>query len=206
MFGKKPTNPSSSPETPPRDPKAESGAPEGQAGYIPIDDFADIEAMAEGAEPEAGKTDAALSQLRAELDDVNDRWRRALADFQNYQRRALQNEQEARRQGVIAVLGSMIPVLDHFDLALSQKPADAAAASIIEGVKVIRGEMIKALEAHGVRLINPAPNSEFDPNKHAALMRQPAEGVEPGRISAVFQPGYELFDRLVRAAKVAVAP
>ncbi|MFN7020074.1 MAG: nucleotide exchange factor GrpE [Phycisphaerales bacterium] len=200
MFGKKNHNPASEPDQPPRRAEADQPAPEGQAGYIPIDDIADFAGDA------GTTTDAALTNLRAELDEVNDKWRRALADFQNYQRRALQNEQEARRQGVIAVLSSMIPVLDHFDVALSQKPADAQESGFLDGVKVIRSEMIKALESHGVRLINPQPNTEFDPNRHAAITHQPAEGVDPGRISAVFQPGYEIFDRVVRAAKVAVAP
>lgn len=200
MFGKKNNNPASETEQPPRRAEADDAAPEGQAGYIPIDDIADFAGDAGTA------TDPALANLRAELEEVNDKWRRALADFQNYQRRALQNEQEAHRQGVIAVLSSMIPVIDHFDVALSQKPADAQQSGFLEGVRVIRSEMIKALEAHGVRLINPQPNAEFDPNRHAAITRQPAEGVDPGRISAVFQPGYEIFDRVVRAAKVAVAP
>lgn len=194
MFGRKNPNAANEPDT-----------PEGQASYIPIDDDAadhQPEASAHGST----EADEMLATVRAELDEVNDKWRRALADFQNYQRRALQNEQEARRQGVTAVLNSVIPVLDHFDMALSQSPGDAASAGIIEGVKVIRTELLKALETHGVRVINPAPNAEFDPVRHQALTQQAGEGVEPGRISAVFQPGYELNDRVVRSAKVAVAP
>jgi len=195
MFGKKNSNPS-------RPDSAGEPSPEGQAGYIPIDDAADLGEQIHGAP----NRDHELAELRGQIDDANDKWMRALADFQNYQRRALQNEQEARRQGTTSVLHSLIPVLDHSDLALAQKPADSASSGIIEGVKVIRQELIKALEAHGVKLINPALNAEFDPNRHSALTHQPAQGVEPGRISGVFQCGYELHERTVRPAKVAVAP
>lgn len=199
MFGKKNNNP-----VPPGNGHDPEGTPEGQAGYVPIDDAADF------SSDSGAPTNELLASLRAELDEVNDRWKRAMADFQNFQRRATQNEQEARRQGVTSVLHSLIPVLDHFDLAIAQSAGAAAgsegAAGVIEGVRVIRGELIKALELHGVKIINPEPNAEFNPNLHNALTQQPAEGVKPGRISSVFQVGYELHDRVVRPAKVAVAP
>ena len=185
---------------PPPDP---SGAPEGQAGYIPIDDAGDLPAGEDLSS--RGATDQRAAEIQAELDSANDRLMRAMADFQNYQRRAHQNEHEARRQGITAVVMSVVPVLDHFDLALNQK-ADASAAGILEGVKVIRAELIRAIEKHGVKVINPAPNDPFDPMRHEAIMQQAADGVEPGHISATFQPGFELGDRPIRSAKVAVAP
>src|SRR6185295_12223080 len=76
----------------------------------------------DGAGPnDGGHADEALEQtaalvqsLTAEREDALEKWKRALADFQNYQRRALENEREARRQGATSVLQSIIPVLDHF--------------------------------------------------------------------------------------------
>lgn len=154
-----------------------------------------------------------IDQLTAERDEAILNWKqaqtdyqRALADYQNFQRRAANNETEAHRQGVTSVLGSILPVLDHFDLALSQKPGDDAASKILDGVKVIRGELIKALENHGIKLIHPQPNDEFDPNRHSAIAQMPAEGIAPGRISFTMQPGYMLGDRVIRSAKVGVAP
>jgi molecular chaperone GrpE len=154
-----------------------------------------------------------IDQITAERDEAIVNWKqaqadyqRALADYQNFQRRAASNETEAHCQGVMSVLGSILPVLDHFDLALSQKPTDEAGLKILEGVRVIRAELIRALEKHGVRLINPQPNDEFDPNKHSAIAQHGAEGVEPGRISVTMQPGYMLGERVIRSAKVGVAP
>jgi molecular chaperone GrpE len=145
-------------------------------------------------------------RLTRERDEAVGQLKRSLADFQNYQRRALQNEQEAKRQGTTGVLMSVLPVLDHFDLALTQPTPDENSRKILDGVKVIRAELLRVLENHGVTLISPAPNDEFDPNRHSAIMQQAAEGVEPGNVSATFQPGYALGDRVIRSAKVAVAP
>lgn len=170
-----------------------------------------------GGEPlEEGDPDVTanlIDQITAERDEAIMSWKqsqsdyqRALADYQNFQRRAAQNETEAHRQGVTSVLGSILPVLDHFDLALTQKPGDEASTKILEGVRVIRSELIRALENHGITLLNPQPNDEFDPNKHSAITQLAAEGVKPGRVSMTMQPGYMLGDRVIRSAKVGVAP
>ncbi len=168
------------------------------------------EPLAEG-DPDA--TADLIDQITAERDEAIMSWKqsqsdyqRALADYQNFQRRAAQNETEAHRQGVTSVLGSILPVLDHFDLALSQKPTDESGTKILEGVRVIRSELIRALENHGITLLNPQPNDEFDPNKHSAITQMAADGVEPGRVSFTMQPGYMLGDRVIRSAKVGVAP
>lgn len=149
---------------------------------------------------------AQLEQAIRESHEFQQQWKRALADLQNFQRRAVTNEQEARRQGVQAVLYSVLPVLDHFDLALAQTTPDDASKRIMEGVKVIRLELLKALQTHGVVLIAPQLNDDFDPNRHSAIMQQSVQGVEPGRISALFQPGYLMGERVIRSAKVGVAP
>jgi molecular chaperone GrpE len=147
-----------------------------------------------------------LVRITKERDEAVTQWKRSLADFQNYQRRALQNEQEAKRQGVTGVLNSVLPVLDHLDQAASQPAPDDACRKIVEGVKVIQQELLRVLEGHGVTFINPQPNDAFDPNRHSAIMQQEAAGVEPGNVSKTFQAGYALGDRVIRSAKVAVAP
>lgn len=163
---------------------------------------------AEGAPVPAPDEDVHTQILRLsqERDEAVMQMKRAMADFQNFQRRSLQNELEARRQGITSVLTSVLPVLDHFDLALTQATPDLASKRIMDGVRVIRGEFLRVLEGQGVTVVNPQPGDEFDPNRHSAIMQQPAPGVLPGRVSATFQPGYALGDRVVRSAKVAVAP
>ncbi len=172
-----------------------------------------------GAEEDTGQSDldaartaeyervlADLANVTLERDQAKSDYLRALAEYQNYQRRALQNEQEAKRQGVTSVLSSILPVVDHFDMALTQKPDSEATQRVIDGVRVIKSELIRALERHGVGLIQPAPGDEPDPTRHSVLMHKPAEGVAPGTISGVMQAGYTLDGRVVRPAMVTVAP
>lgn len=167
-------------------------------------------ACGQGAEPSGERwgdaVDVKLAELEARLADAEAARLRALADFQNYQRRALANEQEAKVQGRTAVVQSMLTLLDHFDIALSQDHTKATAEQIVGGVRMIREEFIKVLQSHGVSLINPARGDEFTPGRHEAIMQQASEGVESGRVVSTFQMGYTLGERVVRPAKVAVAP
>lgn len=157
--------------------------------------------------PEAvERLQAAHEAVKAKAADLMGKYQRSLADFQNYQRRALANEKEAREQAIRGVALSILPVLDHTDLALGQDPAKATAEQMFSGVEAIRAELLKALSGFGIARIEPAPNEPFDPNRHAAVTRQSAHGVQPGHVVATMQAGYALGDRVVRPAMVAVAP
>lgn len=157
--------------------------------------------------PEAvERLQGAYESMKSELSDLLGKYQRALADFQNYQRRALANEREARDQATRSVAQSILPVLDHCDLALAQDPAKATAEQMFMGVEAIRAELLKALAAFGITRIEPGRNDDFDPTRHSAVTRQEAPGVEPGHIVSTLQAGYTLGDRTVRPAMVAVAP
>jgi molecular chaperone GrpE len=147
-----------------------------------------------------------LAQLQERVEELNNRYLRVLADYQNSQRRATTNEQEARRQGVQDVARSILTVLDHFDLALNQDPAKTTPEQLVSGVRVIRQELFRALQSHGLGAISPDPGDEFQPARHEAITHQQAPGVKPGHIAATLQTGYTLGDRVIRPAKVAVAP
>ncbi len=155
------------------------------------------------AEPTVDET---LAELEEKLAAAEEETLRARADFQNYQRRALVNEREAREWGAAGVLKSMVTVLDHFDVALSQNPEKASAEAILNGVELIKGEMLRGLSEHGVSVIEPAPGDELEPGRHEAIGHQPAEGVEAGAISIVVKAGYAIGERVLRPAQVFVAP
>ncbi len=167
-----------------------------------------LEGAPGGGDPSqaAGDIGTRLFQLEVELADWRDKYLRAIADFQNYQRRAIQNEQVAKQQGISSVVQNVVTVLDHFDLALAHDVNNASAEQVIAGVRVIREELIKALTRAGVRIIEPQPNDDFQPGQHEAIMQQDVDGVESGRVAMMFQPGYAMGDRIIRAAKVSVAP
>ncbi|MCW5768908.1 MAG: nucleotide exchange factor GrpE [Phycisphaeraceae bacterium] len=153
---------------------------------------------------------ARVTALESELTDTKNKLLRTVADYQNSQRRALQNEQQAKADGVSRIVSDVAVVLDHFDLALGQDPSKVTPDQLIGGVRVIREELVKILSRNGVALLQPQPNDEFQPGRHEAVMQQPADGIEPGRIVATFQPGFLLTtlagERVIRPAKVAVAP
>lgn len=153
-----------------------------------------------------------VDKLTAERDEAHQRYLRSLADFQNYQKRALQNEQVARAEGTGRVVRDVANVLDHFDLALKQDLAKLGpgAEQVLSGLRVIRDELMKTLAAHGVGLIAPAPDDEFTPGRHEAIMQQADPDVRPGHVVMTLQPGYTLtmagVERVLRPAKVSVAP
>jgi molecular chaperone GrpE len=162
----------------------------------------------EGEGIQATESDAAqqeIARLQAVCDDLNQKYLRTLADYQNSQRRAVSNEREAKQQGITSVVLNVVTVLDHFDLALAQDPAKASVESIVSGVKVIRDELMRVLQNHGVKVIESPRNGEFDPSIHQAVMQVDAPDVEPGRIVATLQPGFLLNDRVIRPATVTVA-
>ncbi|MFN9993545.1 MAG: nucleotide exchange factor GrpE [Phycisphaerales bacterium] len=163
-----------------------------------------------GCDASAQQSPDPAADLRAQLEEANSRALRILADFQNYQRRALQNEEVARQQGKASVVGGVVNVMDHFDMALNVDIAAASAEQILAGVRVIREELLKALQAQGVYPLNPQANEEFMPGRHEAVMQQPAEGVDAGRVVATFRVGYAMQtpsgERVLRPAQVSVAP
>jgi molecular chaperone GrpE len=147
-----------------------------------------------------------LSRLAAERDEAHQKYLRTLADYQNSQRRAVANEREARTQGVTSVVLGVLPVLDHFELALGQDRGAVKADQIMAGVQVIRDELLRVLQKFGVEVVSPMANDEFDPTRHQAVVQQDVEGVEPGHIVATLQAGYAMGDRVVRPATVSVRP
>lgn len=162
------------------------------------------QAGAAAPEPAAGQT--AMDELKRQVDERQAAYLRALADFQNFQRRAGENEVRARDRGIAQVARAIVPVLEQMDLALGHDLKALDAEKLAGAVEMIRRELLKALEGQGISRISPAPGDEFDPMCHEAVMQQPAEGIAPGHIAACFQAGYRHGDSTLRPAKVSVTP
>jgi molecular chaperone GrpE len=156
--------------------------------------------------PEAEEIVGALKDTIAQRDTNHAKLIRSIADLQNYQRRASNNEREAADMARRGVVSSLIPLIDQFEMALMQDPEKVSGETVFKGVGMIRDEFLRVLGGYGVVPIAPVIGDEFNPGDHEALMQQPAEGVEPGRVSFVISTGYKLGDRVVRPAKVGVAP
>jgi molecular chaperone GrpE len=167
------------------------------------------EQVAESSAPADGSPPDEMDELTAlqqERDELFSRLQRVSADYSNYMKRAQNNLSETIELARGDLIKQLLPVLDNFDTALAQEQNGDEARSLREGMRIVRDEFLKALTANGVERIDPSVGEPFDPNVHEAMMRQPAEGVDPNCISMVMQPGYALRGRTLRAAKVAVAP
>lgn len=166
-----------------------------------------------GFEVDPDQTAALIDELTRERDRLSEENKKLLlgaADLQN-QVRVLRETgpkdvSEARRQVLGSVARDVVQALDTFDLALNHDPSTVSAAAIMQGVAAIRDGLLKALAQHGIVPFAPRPNDPFEPGRHEAVMVQPAQGIEPGRIVMAFQVGYALHDRILRPAKVSVAP
>lgn len=157
-------------------------------------------------EPMDDATQGMIDDLQDRLAEAEGRYKRALADYQNFQRRSLENERRSHESGAAGVVERLVPVLDHMRLALEADPAKVTSASILSGVRVTLDEFSKVLGQFGVEVIDPRENAAFDPMRHEALMRAEKPGVKPGHIVQTFQIGYAMGERIIRPAKVSVSP
>ena len=159
----------------------------------------------DGNEQEAELTvEDVIAKLEREITELKDSRLRAVADLQNTARRGVENEARARTQGIMGVARGVIPVLDQFELALSQKGLTAEQAA--EGLQLLQSELWKSLARVGVEQIEPNLGDAFEPGKHEAVMQKAVDGIDAGAISMKLQNGYRIGDTVLRPAKVAIQP
>lgn len=168
-----------------------------------------ISAMDGTVEPmaDAGETPVSEDQMtvvQRELDDVKTRLLRMAADYQNYVRRSAQAVEDARRYQLMDAMKPLLPVLDLFDKALGVDPAKASTESLLQGMALVRAELVKRLGELGVKVMDVKIGDPFNPEYHEAMLHQPVEGLKADHVAAVFEPGYLLGDRVLRPAKVSV--
>ena len=158
---------------------------------------------APGAPETPSTPDLDLEALRREADEHRDRYVRAVAELDNFRKRSAREIEAARKFGAEKLAQSILPVRDSLEAGLAAAEK-AGHSALLDGQRATLRLLDEALTASGVREINPA-GEPFDPNKHEALSLVPAPGVAPDTVLEVVQKGYELNDRLLRAAKVLVA-
>ncbi|WP_430465721.1 nucleotide exchange factor GrpE [Tabrizicola sp.] len=148
-----------------------------------------------------------LDALRAERDELRDRFMRALADAENSRKRAERDRREAEQYGGSRLARDLLPVFDNLKRALDAASDDTRtqAAALIEGVELTLRELTNVLTKHGVAPIEPAIGDAFDPQQHEAMFEAPLPGTKAGQIIQVMSVGFLLHDRLLRPAQVGVS-
>ena len=162
------------------------------------------------AEPSDGdgeeSEDAALAELAALREHAaanHDRYLRAVAELENVRKRAARDVENARRYGFERLAKALLPVIDSLGAGLASSE-QASAESLLDGKKATMRLLNSALEQVGIKELDPH-GEPFDPALHEAMAVAPSDEAEPGTVLEVFQKGYSIHDRLLRAARVVVA-
>jgi molecular chaperone GrpE len=152
-------------------------------------------------EPEAAVTGHASDReaLTAELAAIEDRYKRALADLDNYRKRSEREIERRVAQTRESQLREWLDVVDSVERAVRLEPPPCS-----EGMRALLEQMDVVIARQGVERIG-APGDRFDPERHEAIAVQPSDEVPDRTIVAVQRSGYAMGDRVIRPAQVVVA-
>ncbi len=158
------------------------------------------------AEPEIDPAATALETLEQEKKEAEDRLLRTQADFENFRKRSAQKHEEALHRGQENLVKDLLSVVDNLERAIdhARESEDGDLQGLLQGVELVRRELLGALERFGVSPIE-AEGAAFDPAFHEAMVQVPSAEVEPNTVVAVMESGYQLRDRMLRPARVVVS-
>jgi molecular chaperone GrpE len=151
-----------------------------------------------------------VAALTKEAADLKDRLLRTLAEMENLRRRTEREVADARAYGVTSFARDILAVADNMERALRalddeiREKADGGVKALLDGVELTERELIKVMEKHGVRKLEPQ-GQKFDPNLHQAMLEIPDASVPAGTVVQVMQPGYTIGERVLRPALVGVS-
>lgn len=164
---------------------------------------AEVEETAEEiSEPEVVEIDE-VAQLKAQLQESENKYLRMLADYDNFKRRAALDKEALQKYKSQSVLTNLIPVMDNFARALTVEAKTDEARTMMEGMDMIYRSLSEALKTEGLTEIE-AVDQEFDPNYHQAIMTDKDEDKPSGVVLEELQKGYILKDRVLRPSMVKV--
>ncbi|MCO5732661.1 nucleotide exchange factor GrpE [Rhizobium sp. SSA_523] len=169
-----------------------------------------LEEAASTAAEQPPAAQESLEALRAENEQLRDRFLRLAAEMDNLRRRTDRDVKDAKSYAVTAFARDMLAVSDNLRRALDSIPADARESgnagltALIEGVDMTERAMLSALERHGVRKME-ADGQKFDPHFHQAMFEVPNPNVPNNTVVQVVQAGYVIGERVLRPAMVGVA-
>lgn len=161
-------------------------------------------AQLDGATADGSPTPADGSGVEAELAAERDRALRLRAELENYRVRAGRELADEKKYASLPIARDVLSVLDNIDRAIAAAEKNHEGGSLLEGFRMVRQQLVTVLSQHNCVEV-PAAGAEFNPQFHAAILQQPSDEVPAGHVSLVAQPGYQLYDRVVRPAQVIVS-
>jgi molecular chaperone GrpE len=146
----------------------------------------------------------ALAAKADEVKNLNDRYLRLAAEFENYKRLAQRDQREQAKFANENILKELLPVIDNLQRAVNFSKSVTGCDQLIEGVQLTLKQFIETLSKFGIKQITSI-GEPFDPSRHQAVATIPSNDQPEHTIIQEHQPGYLLHDRILRAAMVTVA-
>lgn len=140
-----------------------------------------------------------------ELEELNKKYLRLAADFENYKKRMSKDRADSIAYGNEELIKELLNVLDNLHRALEHSEEQEDSKALRDGVKLVQKQLLSSLEKFGVQVIDASKGSDFDPTVHQAIEHAESSEIAPGLVLSEMLPGYTLKDRLLRPALVIVS-
>ena len=197
---------------------AENGAgngapPSGEAEKTTFEEAPTDPGRAEGAKDEAATEPSLppvpappdpIAEAKAQAFEFKDKYLRMAADLDNFRKRARRENEDAERRGRETLLRDLLPVFDNLERAVQHATQATDAKPVVDGVRMVIKQFEATLERIGITRVQTS-NVPFDPNVHEAIQQQETTEHPPGTVVSEVQAGYQIGEKLVRAAMVVVA-
>ena len=154
--------------------------------------------------PTVGELQARIDDRDRRIAEINDRYLRAHAEFENYKKRLARDQTDIARYAHETLLRELLPVLDNLERALQHLQGMPAPDQWAEGVALTQRQLLDTLVKFGVAAI-PAVGTPFDPTVHQAVAQKVTSDAPSDTVIEEFQKGYRLHDRVLRPAMVVVS-
>ncbi len=149
---------------------------------------------------EAGELQA---QEKSATDELNNKYLRLYAEFDNYRKRVNKDKEELVKYGNESIIHELLPIIDSLELALKHA-AGEPITGIVQGVEMTLKELQRTLEKFGLIKINAA-GREFDPSIHHAMTQAEREDIEENMVAEELRAGYLYRDKVLRPSLVVVS-
>lgn len=155
--------------------------------------------------PTRQKLEDQLTALERQVDECKQQTARAQAELENFRKRSERDLNNAYKYGPEQLIQSLLPVVDSLVRGIQSGDANDPKIKVMhEGMQLTLDLLDKTLAKFGVKVIDPAVGEAFDPKLHEAMGMQPVPGAKSNTVAQVLQKGYQLHERVLRAAMVMV--
>lgn len=190
-----------------QDAPPQSDGEEEEAGEVSDESSPEGEDPKSWAEKRAAKKQAKLDKkaqgYREQIEQLEDKVKRQLAEFENFRNRSEKEKHAMFETGAKSVIEKILPVVDNFERGLATVPEDKREDPFVDGMNRVYKQLLTEMENIGVKPID-AVGKEFDPNLHNAVMQVESQEYESGMVAQELQKGYTYRDGVVRHSMVAV--